>query len=52
MALTIPYSGYPEKPCRSNYPFMRDLVGQKYLYMSKRILTEVFEPLLILYTIT
>jgi hypothetical protein len=29
MALTIPYSGEPERPCRSNYPFNSGFVGQK-----------------------
>lgn len=31
MALTIPHSGKPERPCRSNYPFNSGLVDQKTL---------------------
>ena len=30
-ALTIPYSGEPERPRRSNYPFIGGLVDQKTL---------------------
>ena len=31
MALTIPYSGEPERPRRSNYPFNSGFVSQKTL---------------------
>ena len=31
MALTIPYSGKPERPRRANYPFNGGLVDQKTL---------------------
>ena len=34
MGLTIPYSGKPERPRRSNDPFIGGLVDQKHLLVS------------------
>ena len=34
MALTIPYSGKPERPRRLNYPFISGLVDPKHLFIS------------------
>ena len=48
-ALTIPYSGEPERPRRSNYPAMVALSAKKHLLASVRVQSS-YLCLLILYT--
>lgn len=42
MALTIPYSGSPERPRRSNYPLNGGFVSQKTLIRKCKRVTQIY----------